>query len=135
MDTNANTKETVADRIARLSLTGMSEARLESLTVAHEIGVDDKTFELLANARRLSRKETIILPRHHLETLSRGSGWARKGTGASAEWGERTEKGYRVGPGRWVVGGNDGFRRKRQDVWSVKRVLVGDAPWTIANPA
>ncbi|HSE02925.1 MAG TPA: hypothetical protein VLK35_02130 [Methylomirabilota bacterium] len=126
------TTETVEERIARLQLTDISDSRLESLTIAHPL-VDDPTFERLAGASRLSRKDTIILPAHRFESLSRGRGWARKGKGAGATWGEREEKGYRVGPGYWEVGGHDGFSRKGADTWTVKHITVGDATWTIAS--
>lgn len=123
--------ETVAERIARLQLTDISEKRLESLTIAHPM-TDDATFATLSNAMRLSRKETIVLPQHRFEGLSRGRGWARKGRGNTAEWGEREDGGYRVGPGKWVVGGHDGFTRKGSDSWEVSHVRVGDMTWTVA---
>lgn len=74
-----------------------------------------------------------MLPPHRFESLSRGSGWCRKGKGDSATWGERTDGGYRVGPGRWIVGGNDGFRRKGSDEWTVEHVTVGGQIWTVAS--
>jgi hypothetical protein len=97
--TDTTVAETVSDRIARLALEGISEQRLESLSIAHPL-VDDATFARLANALRLRRADTITLPAHRFEGLSRGRGWARKGRGASVEWGERVDGGYRVGPGR-----------------------------------
>jgi hypothetical protein len=81
----------------------------------------------------VSRAHTILVPANRLENLSRGKGWARKGRGDRAEWGERADGGYRVGPGKWTVGGNDGFDRKREDVWDVEHVQVGAETWTIAS--
>lgn len=130
-DTKIST-ETVTERIARLALTDISTARLESLTAAHP-HVDDKTFARISNALRVRQRETIVLPAQRFENLSRGKGWCRKGRGANAEWGERTDKGYEVGPGKWTVGGNDGFKRKGEDVWTVEHVQVGTDTWTIAN--
>ena len=126
------TTETVTDRIARLGLTDIGESRLQSLTVASE-AVDDETFARLARALRVSRSATIILPAHRFEGLSRGRGWARSGKGDAAKWGERTEKGYRVSAGRWIVGGSDGFSRKGEAAWTVEHVTVGPDVWTIAN--
>lgn len=126
------TTETVADRIARLSLLNISESRLQSLTIAHP-HVSDGDFARISNAMRVSRKDTIVLPAHRFELLSRGRGWARKGRGDSAQWGERVDNGYRVGAGRWTVGGNDGFSRKGEDTWTVEHVQVGTNVWTIAN--
>lgn len=123
--------ETVAARIERLQLTD-TETRLEILEQANAL-VDDDTFRAISDALRCSRKETVTLPVHRFENLSRGRGWARKGRGDSAVWGERVDGGYRVGPGRWTVGGHDGFARKAEDSWTVKHVRVGDAVWTIAN--
>src|SRR4051812_24609057 len=99
------------------------EKRLETLTIAHD-KVDDATFTKLANALRAARKDTVLLPAHRFEGLSRGKGWARKGRGDSAVWGERDDGGYRVGPGKWTVGGNDGFTRKGQDEWVVAHIQV-----------
>lgn len=128
----APSTETVADRIARLALTEISASRLETLTLAHPL-VDDATFARLGNAMRVARRDTIILPAHRYESLSRGRGWARKGRGHSAQWGERTDKGYRVGPGRWTVGGSDGYSRKGEDTWTVEHVSVGSETWAVAS--
>lgn len=89
-----------------------SSARIESLQIAVELGADLATLAVLRDATRVNRQETIVLPMHRYEGLSRGKGWARKGKGSNAIWGEREENGYRVGAGRWIVGGNDGFSRK-----------------------
>lgn len=125
--------ETVADRIARLSLDAISPSRLETLTQAHPL-VADATFRLLASAMRVARKASIVLPAHRYESLSRGRGWARQGRGDSAIWGDREDKGYRVTTtGRWVVGASDGFSRKDETTWDVTRVVVGAETWTIAN--
>ena len=124
--------ETVEARIARLQLTDIGEKRLESLKIAHP-SVDDETFAKISNALRVNRSSTIVLPSHRFEGLSRGRGWARKGKGHSAEWGDRDGSGYRVGPGRWTVGGHGGFRRKGEDTWKVEHVVLGDETWTIAS--
>jgi hypothetical protein len=124
--------ETVDARIARLNLTDIGPTRLESLTIAHPL-VDDAVFARISNALRVSRNPTMTLPSHRFEGLSRGRGWARNGTGSDVQWGERTERGYRVGVGRWIVGATDGFSRKGQDTWTVEHVTVGDATWTIAS--
>jgi len=131
---NSMNTETDAARIERLNLAGFSEKRLESLTRAHAAGVSDEVFMQLAKALRLARNsETIELPAHRYEGLSRGRGWARKGKGDNAEWGERTDGGYRVGAGKWSVGATDGFNRKGALDWEVKHVQVGEQTWTIAN--
>lgn len=109
------------------------ETRHRNLTAAIELGADDAALTALCEARRTSRKSTIVLPPQRLENLSRGRGWARKGRGQSAEWGERVDGGYRVGPGRWIVGGSDGFSRKGEDEWTVKNITVGAETWTIAK--
>jgi hypothetical protein len=124
--------ETVSDRLSRLGLQATSEARMETLAIAHP-HVDDATFARIASATRVKRSPNIVLPAHRFESLSRGSGWARKSRGDSAEWGERVEGGYRVGPGRWTVAGSDGFSRKKENVWNVQHVTVGDKTWTIAS--
>jgi len=110
-----------------------SPARIARLAKALELGATDSVLEEICNAARTSERATILLPRNRLENLSRGRGWCRKGKGDKAEWGEREDDGYRVGPGRWTVGGNDGFSRKNEDSWLVKNVQVGDQIWTIAN--
>lgn len=127
-------KETVADRLVRLAPSATpSDGRLESLRLAAEAGVSDELFVLLAEATKLFRGPKATLPAHRFEGLSRGRGWCRKGKGTNAEWGSRGDHGYTVGAGRWVVGGSDGFSRKKEDIWDVVHVQVGDKTWTIAN--
>ena len=128
---NAQTVETVSERIIRLAL--LNVTRLETLSQAHDAGVDDSTFARLSDSRMASRTSTITLPAHRLESLSRGRGWARLGQGASVVWGERSGEGYSVGVGRWVVGGSDGFSRKGQTTWQVEAVPVGTETWLVAN--
>jgi len=113
--------------------TDVSEGRRLALAAAIELGADDAGLTALCEARRTSRNRTIVLPAQRFEHLSRGRGWARKGKGDSAEWGTRVAGGYRVGPGHWVVGGNDGFTRKGEDTWTVKSLTVGTETWTIAS--
>lgn len=121
-------------RIARVAGgAAVSDARRASLALAHEAGVDDRTFAKLATAKRLSRKADIELPAHRLESMSRGRGWARNGTGKNVRWGERSKNGYKVGPGEWSVGGHDGFHRKGEETWNVRHVMVGGKTWTIAS--
>jgi hypothetical protein len=45
------------------------------------------------------------------------------GRGKSAVWGEGVDEGYRLrSEGKWIIGGHDGFSRKGEDVWDVRRV-------------
>lgn len=108
-------------------------SRRESLAIAMDAGADAATLATLAIALRCARKSTIVLPAHRYEHLSRGRGWARKGTGNNAQCGERVTNGYRVGPGRWIVGARDGFARKDSDAWVVTAVQVGGEVWTVAS--
>lgn len=40
----------------------------------------------------------------------------------------------RVGPGKWEVGGHDGFARKKSDSWVVVHVILNDGSvWTVAS--
>lgn len=79
---------------------------------------------------------SVVLPPNRLESLSRGRGWARFGKHDAATWGVKCEGGYRVNrPGAWVVGGDDGFGRKREDAYKVARVKVGDLFWVVAIKA
>lgn len=136
-----NANETLEARITRLSpaieavrtdaSTKISDVRRETLTLAMDC--NDALFVQIAGALRVARAATIVLPCHRYENLSRGKGWARKGKGSSAEWGERVSGGYEVGSGRWTVGGNDGFTRKGETSWDVKHVTVNGATWTLAN--
>lgn len=112
----------------------VTDSRKETLARALELGASDERLVELRDAPRVSRKETIVLPPHRFEGLSRGRGWCRKGRGDSAVWGERTDQGgYRVGPGRWEVGATDGFARKRTVSWDVRHVVIGGETWTIAK--
>lgn len=111
----------------------VSDPRLDTLRRAVSIGADEHTLALIRGAVRVSKSATIVLPANKLEGCSRGRGWARKGKGNSAEWGERVDGGYRVGPGKWSVGATDGFSRKRSDEWVVRNIKVGTETWTIAE--
>ena len=111
----------------------ITTARMESLTIAAELGADEATLTVLRDALRVRRHPTMVLPRQRLENCSRGRGWCRQGRGDSAIWGERHERGYEVGPGKWTVGGHDGFSRKGSDTWTVRQVPVGDQTWTVAD--
>lgn len=116
-----------------IDTSNLKASRRESVELAAELGADDTTLQRLASALRLRRRPTVVIPRQHLETLSRGSGWCRKGRGTSAEWGTRVDDGYEVGPGLWVVCGKDGFSREKRETWKVEHIPLGDQIWTIAN--
>jgi hypothetical protein len=131
--TETTTTESLDVRLARLNISGLSDRRSNTVQIAHDAGVDDATLESIAEATRVGWGETIVLPVNRLELCSRGRGWARLGKGDKAQWGERVDGGYEVGPGRWTVGGNDGFTRKKEDVYVVKHITVGGRTWTIAN--
>ncbi len=111
----------------------LSSKRLEMIWDAAAAGASVEVLDQIRTCLRVTRKPTIILPRQRLENLSRGRGWCRQGRGDKATWGEREDEGYRVGPGKWVVGGNDGFNRKGEDHWEVKHLTIGTETWTIAN--
>ena len=126
--------DTATERAARLCpLETIPESRLPTLEAASAFGCSDESFIRLCEANRTSREETIVLPRHRYEGLSRGRGWARSGRGDNVIWGERVDGGYRVGPGRWSVGATDGFSRKDATTWDVAHIAVGPETWTVAS--
>lgn len=133
MKTETITAESTEKLNALIDGKTVADARKESLRIAIDAGASAVTLTELLNAVRVSRKPTIVLPSGRFEGLSRGKGWARKGKGENAQWGERVDKGYEVGAGRWSVGSSDGFSRKDATDWSVKNIVVGDQTWTIAN--
>jgi hypothetical protein len=105
----------------------------EALKEAHHLQVDDKVFKEIAVATKVSKGSEIVLPAHKYEGLSRGRGWARKGRGVTAVWGERASGGYQVGPGDWEISSTDGFNRKGSNKWTVKNIQVGEMIWTLAD--
>lgn len=112
----------------------ITETRRKTLARAIELGADNDVLLVLRDACRVKQKDTIVLPQHHLQTLSRGRGWCRSLGKTTTVWGERTEEGdYEVGPGRWSVGATDGFSRKKSTDWTVKNIQVGTECWTVAN--
>ena len=111
----------------------VSDARRESLAIAIRLGADAATLERLRDARRISQGPSVLLPLGRYEHLSRGRGWARRGKGATVQWGEREDGGYRVGPGRWEVGSSDGYHRKSKETWTVAHVALGGQTWTVAS--
>ena len=124
-----------ADRLAIIiGESNVSAPRRESLSIAIGLGADDEMLRRLIAATRVCRRDTIVLPMQHLETLSRGRGWCKHGGGADVTWGERVHGGYRVGlQGLWIVCGCDGFARQKRVEWTVQRIQVGDQAWTIAD--
>lgn len=125
--------ETHEDRIKRLGLTDIPSRRMDMLSEAHAAGVSDKTFSAISDALRAEPRGAVVIPVHDYESTGRGRGWARQGEGAKAKWGKRVSGGYEVGPGTWIVGGDDGFKRKGQHTWKVEHVQVGPSTWTIAK--
>lgn len=117
-----------------IDLDTLSPKRRESLELAAAAGASENILNRLASANRVSRKPSILLPRHRFAYLSRGRDWCRRGKGATARWGEEEDGGWRVStPGRWIVGGNDGFSRKGEVCWDVESVPIGDETWFLAN--
>ena len=115
----------------------LTPARIVSIEVAIALGADDATLTRIAEANRLARSATIVLPRSRFETISRGDGWCRGwcrcGRGDNVARGQREDAGYRVGPGKWNVHGSDGFRRNEEIAWTVTHIQVGTQTWTIAT--
>jgi hypothetical protein len=119
--------------IENLIAAAKTDARRETLRLAHEAGADVDTLAKLADAVRVARADTITIPTRYGH-LSRGKSWARQGQGAGATWGERDYNGsLTVGTGRWLVYSSDGFKREERVNWLVEHVAVGDQTWTIAN--
>lgn len=125
--------ELILAQYARENTAPIAPVRAKRFARAIELGATDKALQALCGAARTSDKPTIVLPPHRYQNLSRGKGWCRKGSKNNAEWGERVDGGYEVGPGKWTVGGNDGFSRKGEDSWTVKHVQVGPETWTVAS--
>jgi hypothetical protein len=117
------------ESIAALDVT---DHRKSILLSALEAGATEEDFTDILACKRLELGTSVVIPQHHLEGKARGRGWARKGKGAQAVWGERTENGYRVGAGVWTVGGDDGFTRKGEDRWTVKTLTIGSLSVTLA---
>jgi hypothetical protein len=101
----------------------ISDERCHTLVVAAAAGATPADLKAIAEATRASRGAYIWVPCHRYESLSRGRGWARLGSGKDVVWGERSNGGYRLRQeGRWSVGGHDGFQRKGETTWTVRRV-------------
>jgi hypothetical protein len=101
----------------------ITDERCHTLVVAAAAGATPADLKAIAEATRASRGAYIWVPCHRFENLSRGRGWARLGSGKEAVWGERHNGGYRLRQeGRWVVGGHDGFQRKGETTYIVRRV-------------
>lgn len=106
-----------------------------AIAVAKSLGKDE-AVEVFQSAVSVGVQGelSVILPPNRLESLSKGRGWARLGKFDDAIWGVKVEGGYRVSrPGNWVVGGDDGFGRKREDSYKVARVKIGDMFWVVAH--
>jgi hypothetical protein len=119
----ARVRDRVRSLMACISEEQIDDGRCRVLMLAASRGGTPQDLRDIAEALRVSTGDGITVPMHHYETLSRGRGWARRGRGKDAVWGERVEGGYRLhAEGRWVVGGHDGFARRGETVWDVRRV-------------
>ena len=125
----SNINEWDAAEQATVSTRGAAIAVAKSLGKYEAVAV----FESAA-AVGVQGELTVVLPPNRLESLSKGRGWARLGKFDDATWGVKCDGGYRVNrPGNWVVGGDDGFGRKREDSYKVARVKIGDLFWIVAH--
>jgi hypothetical protein len=114
----------VRSMMACITTEKIGDGRCRALILAASRGATPQDLRAIAEAVRVSTGDGVTVPMHHYETLSRGRGWARLGRGEKAVWGERTEGGYRLRQeGRWVVGGHDGFSRRGETIWDVRRVV------------
>jgi hypothetical protein len=106
-----------------------------AIAVAKSLGKEElvKLFESAVSVSNQGELN-VELPCNRLERdCKHGKGWARLEKEGSTTWGVKTENGYRVSrPGRWTVGGNDGFSRKKEDYYRVARVKLGELFWVIA---
>jgi hypothetical protein len=137
MDTqNDQNEDVVGELIAGYQVT---EKRVELLRTALELGAAPEVLEKIRDAVRVKRVPEIVLPVHRLETLSRGRGYCgqregRRIRGPFDSFADRVDGGYLVtSPGRWVVGGHDGFSRKATTEWDVVFVTVGEETWVLAS--
>jgi hypothetical protein len=113
----------VRELVAVITSREITDERCHTLVVAAAAGATPADLKAVAEATRASRGAYIWVPCHRYEGLSRGRGWARLGSGKDVVWGERANGGYRLRQeGRWTVGGHDGFQRKGETVWNVRRV-------------
>jgi hypothetical protein len=120
----------IAVAITSETITPLRAGRLIFCAAA---GLSPSDIKKIAEANRTSALDAIgiILPAGRLENLSRGKGWCRLGSGSNVTWADRAEcGGYMVStPGKWTVGSTDGFSRKDQTSWDVRKI----GPFWIAN--
>jgi hypothetical protein len=112
----------------------LSNERKQLLLAAYEDPkISDTQFAKLGECATFEKGPEVVIPRHHFETLSRGSGSCRKGNGRSVVWAERVRDGYLVGPGLWILQGKDGFSRKKDVEWCIEHVTINGELWTVAT--
>lgn len=117
--------QTLAEALA-IRFPHASEKRLEHLVKAASAGATDAQLDRVAVVRATSTEESIPYSTrygHH----SRGKAWARQGSGSSPIWAEKNGGTVYLTPGRWVVGSDDGFRRKEKvtvKVTNIKGILI-----------
>lgn len=102
----------------------VSDVRAVSVAIAQDLGADLATLRAIISASRVSRKDTITLPRGRYGTCSRGRDWCRSSDGEFYD-------DHEVGPGKYTVGSSDGFSRKEKTPWTVEHITVGEKTWTI----
>jgi hypothetical protein len=123
-DRDAALAEAIVAIRALTGTTDISPTRAAVVVRAAAAGATPLQLKRIADACRTSEQASgILLPAGRYEGLSRGRGWARRGTGSDVEWGTREDGGYRVATeGTWTIGSTDGFSRKDATQWKVSRV-------------
>lgn len=125
--------KTIEERIDEIGfeLESVTQARLDFLKANPTC--TDKQIEAVLEAHRFSAGDHILLPSGRYDNLSRGRGWCRLGRGPDAQWAHDDGDGYIVSKtGTWTVGSTDGFSRKENLTYKVKKLKVGSSVCWIA---
>lgn len=106
-------------RVAALRPT--NPVRAHRLWVAAMGGASDKDLRWAAEARKSGVAHVEVETRYG--GLSRGKCWARRAGRGDAEWADKRGGTVLLTEGEWVVGSDDGFRRKDKTTeWEVRRI-------------
>lgn len=91
------------------------------LAIAAANGATIAQLARIAAAPYVSNGDTVAVGTR-FGHLSRGKAWARQGSGSNAVWAKKSGGTVHLTPGNWIVGSDDGFRRKERALWTVSAV-------------
>lgn len=125
------------DQVAQKSI-NHTQLKQAALDLARTLNAPPEQIAEIETADAVGRVNDprVTLPQGRLQSLKNGKGWARLGIGVDAVFAARdvAGSGYIANkPGTWTVGESDGFSRKRQTRYNVRKMKFSDVFFIVAH--